>query len=238
MYFIRIDDLQPGMNKSILTNIISFFKEINIKPLLAVIPYWKEDTAFWNTLKGLQKQWWIIWLHWYNHKLRQNPKNTKSLIPIQNYSEFVGLPYKEQNKKIQNGIRIFNKYWIKTNIFVAPAHWLDEITLKTLKENNIKFVSDWFFLYPKIINWIIFLPQQLWTFRKLPIWYKTICLHLKDFTDLNNYKLRKLKENKTYLRDFSQLLTLPSEQNAIQKIINHLFEKFWFTLLKLKRIKW
>ena len=238
MYFIRVDDLRSWMNKKILKNIISFFDKIKIRPLIAIIPEWKEDSNFWQTIKDLEKQWYTIWIHWYNHKLRQNPENSKSIIPIQNYSEFVWLSYDEQNKKIQKAIKIFNKYWIYPNIFVAPAHWLDNITVKILKENNIKFVSDWFFLYPKIINWIIFLPQQLWSFRKIPVWYKTICLHLEDFGNLENPILKQIKENKNLFRNYEILLNILPEKRIKEKVLNYVFEKLWFSLLKIKRIKW
>ncbi len=234
-YYIRIDDLTPGMKKNILNNIVNFFSELEIKPLIAVIPFSeKEDKDFWDKIKELQEKWWIIWLHWYNHNLRQNPIWIKSIIPIQDYSEFVWLNYEEQKEKIKKWLNILNKYWIKTNIFVAPAHWLDKTTLKVLKEFNFKYVSDWFWLYPKKINWLKFLPQQLWQFRKIHLGYKTICLHLEDFETINNSILNKIKRNKKLFWNFNELLQIATE-NSYQKLINFLFEKVWFNLLKIKK---
>jgi len=235
MYFIRIDDLRPWMDKEILENIISFFDKLNIKPLLAIIPDWPEDDEFWNVIKKLQSKWYVIWLHWFNHQLEKNPVNSKSIIPIQNFSEFVWKSIEEQENKIKEWLEIFEKNWIKTNIFVAPAHWLDKNTLKVLKKYWFKYVSDWFFLYPKKINWLIFLPQQLWQFRNIPFWYKTICLHLEDFESIeNNYILENIKKNKEKFADYEKFFHIKVE-NIFQKILNYIFEKIWFLLLKIKR---
>ena len=233
-YFIRIDDLQPWMDKNILENIIKFFDSLSIKPLIAVIPEWPEDKYFWNKIKELQNNAWIIGLHWYDHKLRKNSSWTKSIIPIQNYSEFVGLPYEKQKEKIKKWLEIFKIYWLKTNVFVAPAHWLDKFTIKALKEFDFRYISDWFWLYPKKIDWLIFLPQQLWQYRYLPIWYKTICLHLEDFENLNNNILKNIEKNKDLFWDFDNLLNVRSK-NYFEKMINFIFEKLWFKLLKIKK---
>jgi hypothetical protein len=57
MYFLRVDDLISDMDDQILKNIVTFFEEIDIKPLLAVIPYTKkQDPQFWSRLKELQNR--------------------------------------------------------------------------------------------------------------------------------------------------------------------------------------
>lgn len=233
MYFIRVDDLKEDMDIKIFENIITYFSKIKIKPLLAVIPYSKnKNDDFWKKIKKLQNDWYTIWLHWYNHKLRKNI--WKSLIPIQNYSEFVWLDINEQNKKIKKWMQIFKKHGISIQIFVAPAHWQDKKTIITLKKNGIKYVSDWFFLYPKLIEWIKFFPQQLWWYKYIPIWFKTICLHIWDFKNLENKILIKINNKKDFFSNFNEIFYF-DKTNIFQKIVNFVFNFFRFSLLFINK---
>lgn len=237
MYYIRVDDLQSDMDEKIFQNIIDFFENIETKPLLAIIPYVKDQKIwFWQKLKELQDKWYTIWLHWYNHQIHTNSKWNKSIIPIQDYSEFVWLSYEKQNKKIKQWLEIFTKYWIKTDIFIAPAHWQDLNTLKALKNNNITKISDWFFLFPKLINSIIFYPQQLWQYRYVPFWIKTVCLHIPDFKSTKTKILDNIKYNKSKFDDYENIF-MYDWQWLYKKIINNIFEKIRFFILKIMK-KW
>ena len=61
---------------------------------------------------------------------------------------------------------------------MAPSHTFDQITLECLKEfSSIKLITDGFSFRPFIKDDFIFLPQQLWSVKKMPFGLFTICIH-------------------------------------------------------------
>lgn len=234
-YIIRLDDACPTMDRTKWYQIEEFLDRYNIKPIVAVIPDNKDpkqikdefDDNFWNKVKVWQKKGWHIALHGYDHVyITQN----SGLVPFNQKSEFAGLDYKEQEKKIKKGWEIFKENGIESNIWVAPSHTFDLNTLKALKTHTtIKIVSDGIALFPfkkYDFNWV---PQQIWRFRKIPFGIWTGCFHPNNMTykEIENMKIF-IEENYKYFIDISEL----KYKNI--SILNYFFQKVYWTLRKFK----
>ncbi len=190
-YIIRFDDLCPTMNYQNWNKIDQILKENNIKPIIAVVPNNEDkklicqenDTQFWAQIKKYQSEGYMIALHGYNH-VYTNHKS--GIMGISANSEFVGLSFDEQNKKIKNGVKIFNENGIKIDAFIAPSHSFDRTTIKVLKNNNIDLISDGLLEYPFIYKGIKWIPSQIWDrIKHKEKGIYTVCIHFNNWKESN-----------------------------------------------------
>ena len=239
-YLVRFDDICPTMNWEAWEQVENVLVSEGIKPMLAVVPdnrdenleFGQENEHFWSKVLDWQKMGWSIAVHGYQHLYQTNDPG---LLGLNKYSEFSGLSYEQQSNKLQKALSIFESHDIKPNLWVAPAHSFDEVTVRVLSDLGIEVISDGFFTGPvKHMN-MIWIPQQLWKFRhfKSGIW--TVCYHLNGTkkeeldgicSDLNHYKesivsLDYILKNTS----FNSLTTF-----------DHVFSIVWLKLIKLKRI--
>jgi len=182
-YIIRLDDACPVMDAGKWERMERLLEKYEIKPIAAVVPHCEDPDLdkgghivdFWGKVKGWEAKGWEIALHGYNHVYTEKDPG---LVPINERSEFAGSPFEEQAVKIRSGYDIFLGNNIKPRIFVAPAHSLDENTLKALeKETDIRIISDGLAVRPYTFLGFRWIPQQLWKFRPMPFGLWTICLH-------------------------------------------------------------
>lgn len=149
MFSFRIDDVVPGMDWERFWNVIHMLERYNVKPLLGVVPDNKDSSIepcepicdFWDVIRKFQEDGYPIAMHGYEHLY---VTKEAGLFPINKDSEFAGLSYEEQYKKIKVGKEILKEHGICTDIFMAPSHSFDENTLKALAENGFQYITDGF----------------------------------------------------------------------------------------------
>jgi len=157
---------------------------MDIKPIIAVIPnnrdrelfIEREREDFWDYVRERQKIGWVIGVHGYQH-LRSTRNG--GILGINSCSEFAGLSEREQEEKIVRALEIFKTNNIKPDLFIAPWHSFDYITLRALKKHSINVISDGFSFLPHVHYGVLWIPQQLWWFpkRTLPIGVWTVVFH-------------------------------------------------------------
>lgn len=161
-----------------------FFDEYNIKPIIGVVPENKDinlgneyDHDFWLRVKKWDDLGWSIAVHGLNHLLKPIDQS-KSFFGFGKKSEFVGLSKNQQSKIISKSLSIFSSNNIEPKLFMAPSHTFDQITLECLNEfTSIKLITDGFSYRPFKKQGFTFIPQQLWSIKKMPFGLYTICLH-------------------------------------------------------------
>jgi len=240
VYILRLDDACPTMRWDIWLKLERILDEHNIKPIIGVIPdckdpklqFEKPKKDFWNWVRNLHKKGWHIAMHGYQHLYET--KNS-GLIGLNNYSEFAGLPYEIQAKKIKNAWKIFLDNGLKPKIWMAPAHSFDLNTLKALKEyTEIEYITDGFAVFPFTAYGFKWIPQQLWRFRKFPFGVWTICLHPNNMNDKDLEKFNKVLER--YKELFTDNpLKLEFQTSFTKKIFNSAFNSLYSNLLRFKR---
>ena len=219
-YILRLDDFCHTSDIKKWNKVEEILQKYNIIPIVAVIPenidkalfYSEFNNFFWDKVKYLKNKGWIIAQHGYQHFYETKKSG---LLKINNYSEFAGLSYNTQIDKIRKGYNSFVREGIFPEVFIAPAHSFDKNTLKALKDiNTIRVISDGFHLFPYKKNGLIFVPQQIWKFRKMPLGIWTICIHpdtlskkelqnienflkkhSKDFVGIDNFYITKRKKS-------------------------------------------
>ena len=239
-YIIRVDDACSTMNHQNWNRLEKILDSYHIKPLIAVIPNNQDiklmvdehNDSFWTSVKKWQTKGWEIALHGFEHKYSTKHK---SLVPINDYSEFAGVPLDEQKIKIKEGIKIFKEHNISCRTWIAPAHSFDKNTIQALhSESDITIISDgiaWSPYYEYDMHWV---PQQLWKPRKMPFGTWTICYHPDEMRD-NDFKILEdfLEEN---YKKFISIDELDFTKKP-KSILEQSFEKVYWKLLEKKRQK-
>ena len=151
---IRMDDISQCMNWEVMDKCENLFDKYSIKPLLGVIPInrdpellkFPENEKFWERVSIWKNKGWEITMHGCYHLYTQK-SDKKDIIKYGGNSEFYGLDYNSQLEKVTTGLEIFKKQKIKIRSFFAPNHIYDEVTLKVLKDSNIKIIIDGYCLF-------------------------------------------------------------------------------------------
>jgi len=192
----RMDDITPDMDWDKFNQVRELFKRYRIRPLLGVVPV-NEDTDlrynypredFWEIIRSLQREGWIIAQHGTNH--RYLTKDT-GILKINPFSEFAGLPYDVQKEKIQEGRNVLKKAGVESNIFMAPGHTYDKSTVKALVASGFECITDGFYKKPYYSDGLLFVPCRLQGYQKIK-GVDTLCLHSNlmseaDLMDLENF---------------------------------------------------
>lgn len=182
-YIIRIDDACPTMDRERWLLFEQIFDELGIKPIVAVIPDNKDPKQhlspdkgdFWETVNRWKEKGWEIALHGYDHVYITQEAG---LVPMNQKSEFAGLPLEKQEEKIRSGIEIFRNHGLSPRVWVAPSHTFDMSTIEALKRHSaITVISDGISFRPFQRYGFTWLPLQLWKVRRIPMGLYTICYH-------------------------------------------------------------
>lgn len=246
-YILRFDDIHPKMRWDYWHEIEELMIKYNIKPILAVIPDNRDkkliysdgldDYIFWEKMKEYQSLGWTIAMHGYQHLYTSN--NRGDFVRINSYSEFAGLSEELQSEKIRLGLEIFKKYGLSPSMFVAPAHTFDKTTVRVLKKYGFKMVSDGFYFYPVVIDDMLFIPQQLWWFKRRSFGLYTICFHHNYWTysDLHKFKqdLTKFKDHIISVNESLKFFK-PRSYGFFEKLSEISFHSLFYLKTKLKKI--
>lgn len=230
----RLDDIVPEMDWDRFNRMKSIFDKYKVKPLIGVVPDNQdpllnvrgEHLDFWGTVRHLQEEGWMIAQHGYQHLyVTKDP----GLLKVNQRSEFAGLPFAEQEIKIQKGREILEKNGILTDIFMAPSHSFDKNTLRALKESGFKYVSDGYTNYPYEYMGLKFIP----CFHCLPKKRNglvTVCIHTNDAKEKVFLKSEQfIKNNRDTVIDFREALGVPGK-NRFWRITQVLI--YWTQKLK------
>jgi predicted deacetylase len=189
-YLVRLDDALPTLRTDTWEVVENLLNEYGIKPMVAVIPnnrdetmlFCAEDPLFWERVRGWQAKGWSIGLHGFEHTYHKVSR-TRSLIPLHERSEFVGLDLEVQRNKFAQAARLFSEKGVEPDLFIAPSHSFDRTTLSAMKaETGLRIISDGIALSPFVFEDVCFVPQQLWKFKWRPFGVWTICLHPNTIT--------------------------------------------------------
>ncbi len=243
----RLDDICPDMNYEKFSTVRDIFLKNNVKPLIGVIPFNKEeifklarkesiyveDEDIWKELKMLQDEsGWEIALHGYDHLQKTNDGG---ILAMNSRSEFAGLPYDLQESNIIAGKKLLESKGFVCKAFMAPGHSFDSNTLKAIRKVGIEIVTDGKGIYPYKTEGCIMMPVPYSIFRNLPFGIYTVCLHSNtmeedDFCSLRDFIIR----NKKNIVSLSEGVALHRRDNNVwRKIENHIMETIMMISIKI-----
>jgi predicted deacetylase len=221
------------MNWAVWRSVEQALLELDVKPIVAVVPdnqdaalkVGEENKNFWDDVRAWQERGWTIGLHGYQHVYATEDAG---LLGVNRFSEFSGVPYAEQRRKLECALEVFQREQVATNLWVAPGHSFDETTLKVLRELGIGSLSDGHFLYSRVdAQGMMWIPQQLWRFRRMPLGVWTVCLHINQWTagEVDRFQ-RDLREFRDVVTDVPAELARARENghSGMEGLLNSTFQ--------------
>ena len=240
-YIIRLDDASEYMDTGKWMRMEALLDKYNISPIFGVIPHnedpdmikvYPKDENFWDRAKRWCEKGWQPALHGYSHVFCTNKGG---INPVNNRSEFAGLPLKQQREKIEKGYQILLQHEIKPEIFFAPAHTFDENTLKALEQKTaIRIINDTVANNVYYKEPFFFIPQQAGRVRKLPFKIVTFCYHpnsmkKKDYMELEHFL-------KIYYTNFTKLACVDVNSQRKKTVFDCVLSSTYFFRVKRRNL--
>ena len=243
---VRLDDITPDMDWQRFFAFKALLDKYQVKPLIGIIPDNRDENLkgtgegapedFWAYVRGLAEEGWSIALHGYRHLYTTG---CAGMFPLNNFSEFAGLPYEKQKEMLAQGKAILEEKEIQTDLFMAPAHSYDNNTLKALKENGFTKVTDGFGSSP--YNWkgLVFYPIsfQLGRTLKKKKGYSTMVIHAGTVKEeeLKSYENYFQRPGVEWISYDEYLKQEPVKRTAVGHFLEYVMAKAKYLLLKIRR---
>lgn len=245
-YIFRVDDITPCMNWDKFGRLMSIFGKAGIRPLLGVIPENRDarlndgppSPRFWEIMRKFQKSRTAdMAQHGYQHLLSSRPGaallGTKHGLGSK--TEFAGSNLEEQVSKISQGSRALLEEGIHTTYWVSPNHTYDANTLKALSICGFNAMSDGIALFPFSQEGFLFIPQQLWRPRWMPLGVITICLHPNTITEAEIHNIENFTRGSFSFTSFSSEAARYSRSNL--SCLNRPFEALYVGARAIRRMR-
>jgi predicted deacetylase len=215
-YLFRMDDICPTMSRERFARFESLFKANDIRPLLGIVPDNRDanlvidevNPNFWTDMRSLVNDWgWSVAQHGDTHKYETRDGG---LLNVSSNSEFAGLSYEVQRAKLEHGAAILKSHELATDIFMAPSHSYDRVTLKALLDTGFRYVTDGYSYYPYTQQGLNFVPCQSGRPRDFPFGVVTIAIHANNTTDDDLAAYASfIKRQKAHILPYDAVRTLP-----------------------------
>lgn len=180
-YLLRIDGICPTTNRNVWGPMAELLAETGVKPIVAVVPDNQDpalmmsppDPAFWDRVREWQAMGWAIGLHGYQHRY---VNGEPGILRLKRRSEFAGLPYLVQLDKLRKGLEVFEREKVRADVWVAPSHSFDWVTVSALAALGIHAISDGIAFKPfRDAQGSTWVPQQVARMRPMPCGVWTFC---------------------------------------------------------------
>lgn len=242
---VRLDDITPDMDWERFLQFKALLDRYQVKPLIGIVPDNQDENLkkqtkksqipedFWSYIKELEADGWTLAMHGVHHVYTTEKGG---LFPLNNFSEFAGIPLDKQKEMLSKGKQILKGKGIETDIFMAPAHSYDRNTLKALKEIGFTALTDGFGSNPYLWDGLKFYPISFnlsSTFKKKN-GYSTMVVHTDTVTsdDMKRYESYFQNENIQWI-SFKEYLTEPVKtRNLIIRWKEFLMAKAKYLLIK------
>jgi predicted deacetylase len=240
-YIVRFDDICPTMNWRVWDRVEAVLDRYGVRPILAVVPDNRDPNLvvesarvdFWSRVRRWQAAGWTIALHGYQHIYTTR---NAGLVGINDFSEFAGLAEDVQREKLTRALQIFEQEGVHADVWVAPAHSFDALTVSLLIEAGINVISDGF--YYRLVRHLgaLWVPQQLWRFGSMPAGLWTVCYHHNHFDETAVARLTD--DIATHADRIVGVPGVSAAEDAPQlSAVDRAFSSAWLTALKLRRLR-
>ena len=188
-YILRVDDINRYMCSKELFMLEKLSRIMKANLMIAVVPFCTDkkllsnnsiehDDDYWEILRSCQSQGSAIGLHGYNHQLR-TVRWWKQIFPISEKAELLNENVNEMSSKICAGRKELEKNGLVVRFYAPPAHGINHNLVQALKNNDIRVISEGFFMGVRKWKGMCWIPLKCWKMNSLSLGnFSTVCLHL------------------------------------------------------------
>ncbi len=236
---IRMDDITPAMDWERFGAFRALMDEYGVKPLIGVVPDNQDENLnrsreredFWELVKELKESGWTVALHGYRHVYTEKKGG---IFPLNDFSEFAGVSYEKQLDMLERGKRILEEHGIRTDIFMAPAHSYDRNTLKALRQNGFRRITDGFGSRPYQWQGMLFYPIsfRLGSSLKRKSGFTTMVVHTNTADERDMEKYRRILETQEVISFKDYLKVQPVKRRLAGRLAEYLLAAVKHILVK------
>ena len=242
---VRLDDITPDMDWQRFYAFKALLDKYQVKPLIGIVPDNRDENLkgtlegapedFWAYVRQLKEEGFSIALHGCHHIYTTGKGGT---FPLNNFSEFAGVPYEKQKEMLAEGKAILEKNGIYTDLFMAPAHSYDKNTLRALKETGFTKVTDGFGSRPYSWQGLTFYPISYQLSRTLQkkTGYSTMVVHAGTVKkeELKNYESYFDRPGVEWISYGEYLKQEPVKRTVLGHLLEYMMAKVKYLLVKLR----
>ena len=245
----RLDDICPQMNHDRFNKMKAIFDKYDVKPIIGIVPDCKdptlncddEDPLFWEKMRDLQASGWTVAMHGCFHVYMTR---SNGFVACGHRSEFAGLSYTEQYKKLKQGKDILESQGICTKVFMAPSHSYDKNTLLALNALGFQYVTDGLTALPYQYMGLVFVPciePKISSAKR----FSTVCYHTNEAADARFQETELLLENCRQqvisFEEAKQLPRIPYWRARIEEVFRYVYKycligTLWHFYIIMKRM--
>ena len=220
---IRLDDITPDMDWKKFRRLEEMLDKNQISPLIGIVPDNQDPNLmrdpvmpdFEKQVKEWEDKNWVLAMHGWKH-IYTTKKG--GVFPLNNFSEFAGIPKEKQREMIYDGKEKLQKMGVNTNIFMAPAHSFDKNTIEVLKEAGFQYITDGFGDFPYKWKGLTFLPIAFQKSKDIEKskGYTTLVFHTNTMNEQDFLNFEKVMEkHKEDFISYGEYLKVPAKKQTV-----------------------
>lgn len=158
---LRFDDYHQDIDNETWVNVLSRYDKRGLRGVVAVCPKYEGEQLSADVvefLHNLRENGWELAQHGYEHR---DVGEGRGGSLYDERSEFAGLDYNEQARRIGAGRDILESHGINPTTFIPPWHEYDRTTARALADNGFDCINEGRWPVPRTIEGITLIPTHI-----------------------------------------------------------------------------
>ncbi|OTF00457.1 hypothetical protein B9G49_07525 [Halorubrum sp. SD683] len=158
---LRFDDYHQDVDNDTWVEVLSRYDDRGLRGVIAVCPKFEGNRLSADVvefLHELRRNGWEIAQHGYEH---EDVGKGRGGLLYDERSEFGGLDYDEQKRRIGAGRDILESHDIEPTTFIPPWHEYDRTTIRALAANDFDCINEGRWPFPRTVEGITLVPTHV-----------------------------------------------------------------------------
>ncbi|WP_415382080.1 DUF2334 domain-containing protein [Halosimplex sp. TS25] len=158
---LRFDDYHQDVDNETWVDVLSRYDDRGLRGVVAVCPKFEGERLSADVvefLHELEANGWELAQHGYEH---EDVGEGRGGPLYDDRSEFAGLDYDEQNRRIGAGRDILESHGIEPTTFIPPWHEYDRTTARALAANGFDCINEGRWPVPRTVEGVTLVPTHV-----------------------------------------------------------------------------
>lgn len=158
---LRFDDYHQSLEHDVWVDVLSRYDRRGLRGVVAVPPNYHGQRLTADVvpfLHDLRENGWEIAQHGYQH---EDVGQGRGGALYDDRSEFAGLPYEEQERRIGAGRDVLEEHGFEPTTFIPPWHEHDRNTVRALSATGFDCLNEGRWPVPRTVDDVTLVPTHL-----------------------------------------------------------------------------